>query len=117
MDSGVFERFYRDKALRSRVRKLAARYHRAYCDLLAFGGYYDREEIESELWARMVESGSEPANADVFFSEVMNDMHNIVRDAKREQGWRDPMAYAMHDEDGNEESQEEVIDRLYYGGA
>lgn len=116
MDSQLFEKFYRDRALRQRVRRLAARYHRSYCDLLAFGGYYDAEEIESELWARMAESESEPINGDVFFSEVINDVHNLVRDAKREQGWRDPMVYAMHDEDGNEESQEEVMDRLYYGG-
>lgn len=115
MDSEVFERYYCDTALRRRVRRLAARYHRSYYDLLAFGGYYDAEEIEAELWARMAESLSYPANVDLFFREVVNDIHNVVRDAKRVQGWRDPMVYAMGDGEGNQETEEEVIDRLYYG--
>ena len=117
MNSVTFEKFYRDATLRGKIRRLSSRYHRSYCDLLAFGGYYDSEEIESELWARMAESESEPCSSALFFSEVMNDMHNIVRDAKGDQGWRDPMVHAMHDEDGNEEGQEETIDRMYYGAS
>lgn len=116
VDNKHFESLYRDATIRARVRKLAHRYFRSYGDLLSTIGYYDAEEIEQELWARAVESRC--TSSKLLFQEMVNDINDMVRTAKRQRRaeYVDIMAYALEDDDGNQESEEEAMSRLVYEG-
>lgn len=111
-----FDKLYADPKLKKRIRGLAFRYYRAYPDKFAVFGW-DVEDLEQELWIRIYEG--ENIDHDLIVKAAVADVHNLLRDSEAEVRAVDEVdlwKLAYEDEEGNRETNEEVMDRLVCNG-
>jgi DNA-directed RNA polymerase specialized sigma24 family protein len=111
-----FDKLYVDSSLRKRIRSLAYRYFRAYSHKWDVFGW-DVEDLEQELWIRIYEG--ENTNHDLIISAAVADIHNLLRDSEADVRAVDEIdlwELAYEDDEGNLESNEDVMDRLVFRG-
>jgi hypothetical protein len=116
MDSKAFYVLYNDRDFYRRVNGLAYRYFRAYPTKFEIFGW-DQDDLEQELWIRVYENDSN--KRDDIINALVYDLHDMLEatEAKvRAVDDVDPYLLAYENENGELETDDEVMARLVHSG-
>lgn len=116
MDSKHFDELYSNRDLRRRVDGLAYRYYSAYPSKFQIFGW-DLEDLQQELWITVYEQ--DEMNHGKIVNMLVKDIHNMLRDSGAQIRAVDDVdltTLAYENENGEIETDDEVMARLVYSG-